>query len=170
MSFGRNVANGGGHFGIASVNTFRFAIAGQGVIDVGGFAIDTWYDVVATYDGTNMRLYRDGALIGGPTASTINNTAEEIDILGLLNLSSLRMRGAGHDFRIYNVGWTAEQAWEYTDTQTRWDLYWQPKPMSLVGLPAAVDARISDLHPVESGVTAAAQDANLHPIESGVVG
>ncbi len=30
----------------------------------------TWYHIVATYDGTNMRLYRNNALTAGPTAAS----------------------------------------------------------------------------------------------------
>jgi len=33
-----------------------------------------WYHFVATYDGTNMRLYRDGSLAAGPTAASGNGS------------------------------------------------------------------------------------------------
>lgn len=34
----------------------------------------TWHHVAATYDGTNLRCYVDGALTGGPTAASLNVT------------------------------------------------------------------------------------------------
>lgn len=35
----------------------------------------TWYYISATYDGTNIRLYINGSLVGGPTAASGNGTS-----------------------------------------------------------------------------------------------
>lgn len=34
----------------------------------GALTVGTWHHIVGTYDGSNMRLYVDGALVAGPTA------------------------------------------------------------------------------------------------------
>ncbi|MDZ4227744.1 MAG: LamG domain-containing protein, partial [Candidatus Levybacteria bacterium] len=66
---------------------------------------DTWYHVVATYDGSNLRLYFNGALLGTPVAeatgfggSTNNTIYMGSDESG----SDRYWRGSLGDVRIYN--------------------------------------------------------------------
>lgn len=55
---------------------FERAVAGVPVgVYLGPLSIDTWYHIVATYDGTNLNLYMNGALAGGPVSATTNNIA-----------------------------------------------------------------------------------------------
>lgn len=49
-----------------------------------GPKLNTWYHVVATYDGSNLRLYVNGVLVGGPTATAASVTSQSV----VLNMGS----------------------------------------------------------------------------------
>ncbi len=42
----------------------------QVAISASSFATSTWYFVTATHDGSNIRLYKDGVLVAGPTSAS----------------------------------------------------------------------------------------------------
>jgi hypothetical protein len=51
--------------GVLYFNTFNGPTAGtKSEIDTATLALNQWYHIVATFDGTNMRLYLNGVLIG----------------------------------------------------------------------------------------------------------
>lgn len=59
-----------------------FKLANQGAISGGSMLLYTWNHVVATYDGSTMMLYLNGAAVATKAASgTIANTAQEL-VLG----------------------------------------------------------------------------------------
>jgi hypothetical protein len=64
---GAGLAPGWAMYGNIVNNNFLFRRAGQVVF--AALATDAWSHVVGTYDGTDLRLYVDGALANGPAAS-----------------------------------------------------------------------------------------------------
>lgn len=68
--FGAEATNQGPHLTLSS-SRFRYAIWGDGTLNYTSAPGTTnWYHVVATFDGTNGRLYVDNVLRTGPTAQT----------------------------------------------------------------------------------------------------
>lgn len=65
-------------------------------------SINTTYHVVATYDGTSLRLYVNGALDGGPTAITAN-LGSTYAIIGCYNSNSFFCTGFIDEVAIYNT-------------------------------------------------------------------
>lgn len=53
----------------------RFGIGGEVVTVSQTLTIGTWYHLVCTYDGSNLNLYLNGSLLGGPTAATGNGSS-----------------------------------------------------------------------------------------------
>jgi hypothetical protein len=92
--------------------TERFAL---GSANAPGFdldqsvVLDNWHHIVATYDGTNIRMYRNGNLAVGPSASSLSITNTTVT----MNIAS---RGTGSYFdgrisiaRIYDQALTADE-------------------------------------------------------------
>lgn len=76
------------------------------------FTLDTWYHMVATYDGSNVKMYINGAQIGANSAETdaIYNSAETMRIGRQgTNTSSNNFRGSLDEVRIYNTALTASE-------------------------------------------------------------
>ena len=48
----------------------------------------TWFHIVYTYDGTNVRGYVNGALVAGPTAASGNGTGVNSDITTIVSSTS----------------------------------------------------------------------------------
>ncbi len=51
---------------------FAIGVGGTNSFSSGTVATNTTYHVVGTYDGTSIRLYVNGSLVGGPLAATVN--------------------------------------------------------------------------------------------------
>lgn len=98
-----NARDGGtnGGFDLDNLNgTLRFAtrISGGGSLLASGLVTGAWQHIVATYNNATkeMRLYKDGVLIGSGIASTSSgNTAQPLKIGNLTNMSV-------DDVRVYN--------------------------------------------------------------------
>ena len=60
--------------GVSGTETVEFRVYISGAWKVISFTptfnITTWHHYVGTYDGSNLRLYVDGTLVGGPQAQT----------------------------------------------------------------------------------------------------
>jgi Concanavalin A-like lectin/glucanases superfamily len=71
FSFGATGAGNNGGIYIDTSGKPNVSIDTRGAVP-GSSALSTnvWHHVVGTYDGTNMRVYADGSLVGGPTAPT----------------------------------------------------------------------------------------------------
>lgn len=63
----------------SSVYTFQIGFFGSMLVG-STFTTNTTYHVVGTYDGTNVRLYVNGALVAGPTAFALNLVANFVAI------------------------------------------------------------------------------------------
>ena len=72
--FGEQAGNNGIFFGTDNVTStaWRVAVPNSYLCDGPGGSLDTtqFQLVVGTFDGTSLRLYKNGSLIGGPTAAT----------------------------------------------------------------------------------------------------
>jgi hypothetical protein len=78
-------------------------------VNTGVLSLDTLYHVACTFDGSNIRIYLNGALVGGPTADILSlpNTAASFKFGGSSNVGP-----AGcvlDDVRIWNVARTQAQ-------------------------------------------------------------
>lgn len=59
--------------------TYYFGAFGND-ITASGVVINTWFNMVGVYDGTNASMYINGALVSGPTAKTWNTVASTSQI------------------------------------------------------------------------------------------
>jgi hypothetical protein len=74
-------SNNGPHMVLPGNNTWRVGFWGGA--DINGTGVDTtaFHHIVGTFDGSSLRLYKDGSLIAGPTAAsptTSSNTGAAI--------------------------------------------------------------------------------------------
>ncbi|HEY0141286.1 MAG TPA: LamG domain-containing protein [Thermoanaerobaculia bacterium] len=70
--------NDGGTMKVQGVRT-RHNIVDSGPDTAQTLTTGTWYQVVITYDATNVRTYVNGSLLGGPTAASGNGNAGTSD-------------------------------------------------------------------------------------------
>ena len=101
--------------GSASTSTFftteRF-VAGVGIsvsVTVDStVSLNVWQHIVATYDGTTISLYRNGASVGTPVTSTgnITNTSKTLEIA---NRSGNYFTGRISNTKVYNVALSSSQ-------------------------------------------------------------
>jgi len=93
--------------------TLLWLVDAASVVSVAGavLPLDEWAHVVATYDGANLRLYRNGEIEGGPTALTgaIDYTAEDISIGSWRRALSEYFIGDIKDCAIYNRALTPSE-------------------------------------------------------------
>lgn len=82
-------------------------------------AIDTWYHVVATYDGANMRVYVDGAQVGS-TAHTgnVRTTAQQICVGSFNESTSNRFNGCLDEVAYYGTALSAARVLAHYDAGT----------------------------------------------------
>ena len=92
--------------------TERFALGSQNAPSFSldeSVVVNNWHHIVTTYDGTNIRMYRNGNLAAGPSASSLSITNTTVT----MNIAS---RGTGSYFdgrisiaRIYDRALTADE-------------------------------------------------------------
>jgi hypothetical protein len=75
-------SNNGPHMVLPGNNTWRVGFWGGA--DVNGAGVDTsaFHHIVGTFDGSNLRLYKDGALIGGPVAASPATASNPSAVIG----------------------------------------------------------------------------------------
>ncbi len=82
-----------------------------------------WQHWIGTYDGTAMRLYRNGVEVANKVGSgNIPSSARGV-FLGHREAESRHFDGAMADVRIYDRALSAREVWALYDPATRWDLY-----------------------------------------------
>ncbi|MBF0286862.1 MAG: Ig-like domain-containing protein [SAR324 cluster bacterium] len=71
-------------------------------ISSGSFTDGSWHFVAGSYDGTTLKVYNDGVLIGSTVASTTINTSTNPLQIGGYSVNTELFNGAIDDVRIYN--------------------------------------------------------------------
>lgn len=98
-----SLSNGFG-FVYAAANVVAFFVNSIATSVTSSVTLNTWTHFVATYDGTNMRLYKNGALVAGPTAGggaiVHSTTSLRVGTHAALANSFL---GTGAHLALYNV-------------------------------------------------------------------
>ena len=59
--------------------TYYFGAFGND-ITASGVVVNTWFNMVGVYDGTNASMYINGSLVSGPTAKTWNTVASNAQV------------------------------------------------------------------------------------------
>jgi len=114
-----------------SANAFRFALSSDGNWDADnsltyatGFTTDVWYHMVCTYDGSTMRVYKDGAEVANKDRSiSIHSGSAAATIAASLSngVAAQHFDGSIDEVRIYNRA--------LSEKEVR-DLYnWAPGPV-----------------------------------------
>ena len=82
LCFWGRTSNNGPHMVLPGNNTWRVGFWGGA--DINGTGVDTsaFHHIVGTFDGSNLRLYKDGSLIAGPIAATPATSANPAAIIG----------------------------------------------------------------------------------------
>ena len=80
--FWGGISNNGPHLVLPGNNTWRVGFWGGA--DVNGTGVDTsaFHHIVGTFDGSNLRLYKDGALIAGPIAASPTTSSSPVATIG----------------------------------------------------------------------------------------
>ena len=68
--FWGQTSNNGPHMVLPGNNTWRLGFWGGANVNGTGVDISAFHHIVGTFDGSNLRLYKDGSLIAGPTAAS----------------------------------------------------------------------------------------------------
>lgn len=74
------------------------------------FQLNTWYHLVLTYDGTNLRFYMNGQIIGSPSAAftmAAASTNEDIGITGGNNVTNVAANATVDEVAWYNAALSA---------------------------------------------------------------
>jgi len=73
--FWGQTSNNGPHMILPGNNTWRVGFWGGA--DVNGTGVDTsvFHHIVGSFDGSNLRLYKDGSLLAGPVAASPNTSS-----------------------------------------------------------------------------------------------
>ncbi len=83
---------------------------GTSWVSGGAISTETWYFIVGTYDGTNVRIYVDGELKGGPTALSNSNGDNGVSLIASYNSGGDELfHGLIDEVRIYNRALTASE-------------------------------------------------------------
>ena len=87
-------------------NTFRFRITAGGsdafVADTSTHLLNTWYNVVGTYDGSNMRIYVNGVLKNTQAQTGTLGTNSETAKIGTYQGTNYNLTGRVSNISIYN--------------------------------------------------------------------
>jgi hypothetical protein len=91
------------YFQYTQVNGKRIVYDGyfDGIVENYDFLVDTWYNIVSTYDGTLAKLFVNGQLLVQDNKPSWNTVASEFRIGGWYNSISF-INGTIDDLRIYN--------------------------------------------------------------------
>lgn len=126
----------------------------------------TWTHLVATYDGTNMRIYVNGSLVGSPQASTFSshNRSTLLNI-GRFVFSSGHYAGDLDEVAVYGSALSATRISDHYNAAL-------PNPNATVNAPAATATAAALSPTVAAGssvtaVTATATSLALPPVVTG---
>ena len=102
---------------VSSPTNMRFSIEGDSSNDFNpGFAVDNWYHVCATYDGSNCSVYINGVEKAGDFAQTNAITNASGIKFGLTGSGVYSIDGKMADIRIYATAFTPTQVDELYQT------------------------------------------------------
>jgi hypothetical protein len=94
-------------------NTFRFRITAGGsdvnVADTSTHLLNTWYNVVGTYDGSNMRIYVNGVLKNTVAQTGTLATNAVTAKIGTFQGTNYNLTGRISNVSIYNRALTASE-------------------------------------------------------------
>ena len=94
-------------------STFRFRITAGGsdvnVADTSTHALNTWYNVVGTYDGSNMKIYVNGVLKNTAAQTGTLATNTETAKIGTWQGTNYNLTGRVSNVSIYNRALTAAE-------------------------------------------------------------
>ena len=108
-------------------NRLQFRLKSGGVTttliaSAGDLPLNTWYHASATYDGSTMRLYLNGAQVGSVAKSgSISRSSGRVSVeIGRSPESSNYLRGAIDDVRIYSSALTPAEIAALAGTGAAW--------------------------------------------------
>ena len=94
-------------------NTFRFRITAGGadvaVPDTSTHLLNTWYNVVGTYDGSNMKIYVNGVLKNTQAQTGTLATNSETAKIGTFQGTNYNLTGRISNVSVYNRALTAAE-------------------------------------------------------------
>lgn len=87
-----------------STNTFTFRIGSSKTISSGSVSTDTWYHLLATYDGSSMKFYLNNSLVGtnSSTRTFQNSRNVELGRYTFATENAFQLDGYLAVVRIYN--------------------------------------------------------------------
>jgi hypothetical protein len=99
----------GGQSRFLGINGSTYYFGGYGDdITASGVPLNTWFNIVGVYTGTNALMYINGVLVAGPTAKTWNTTANTSQIGRQTNGAEF-WNGTIANVTVYNRALTAAE-------------------------------------------------------------
>lgn len=91
---------------------------------VPALTLNTWYNFVGIYDGTNLSLYNNGTIIQSPVPASGNGTGPTPDKCGIgnnygVNNNNYNFNGDIDELLIFNRAWSATEVLDYYKTRGR---------------------------------------------------
>ncbi len=108
-------SNNGPHIGMnyPIFNSWRVAFWGGATCDGGSLDTNNLQQIVGTFDGSNLRLYKNGSLVAGPTAATPTTSSVPEALIGRGALGNSPWTGDIDEVRIAATARSA--AWILTE-------------------------------------------------------
>src|SRR5205823_1120398 len=109
-------SNHGTHIGMnyPTFNSWRVAFWGGATCDGGSLDTNNLQHIVGTFDGSNLRLYKNGSLVAGPTAATPTTSSVPEALIGRGALGNSPWSGDIDEVRISatarSAGWKIGRA------------------------------------------------------------
>jgi Concanavalin A-like lectin/glucanases superfamily/Domain of unknown function (DUF2341) len=75
-------SNNGPHMVLPGNNTWRVGFWGGADVNATGVDTSAFHHIVGTFDGSSLRLYKDGSLIAGPTAASPTTSSNPGAVIG----------------------------------------------------------------------------------------
>jgi hypothetical protein len=116
-------------------NNFEFVIDAAGTRASSGITatLNTWFNVVGTWDGITGRIYVDGVFKDDQAEATLTPSGKDFEIGRYAGVVNTNWNGLIADVILDNRAWTAKEVWNLYQNPYALFQQYQPLPMVAIG-------------------------------------